>query len=264
MSPPKLARATYFEVQMKITYLKSVSPITESTKVSASTKEFVEKQLQDPKYRNLKKQLLPHFPELVDFSIEEHIGKNLSDIPLFQSDQMKSLFNFLPDCNLANGSISTVQDNAYALLLFNFVVDVGSLEPLDTKLFAFRHGKDQILNTVTSYPNQKLSAILMPLSTSKAEFLNWVDENWHKIEEANNNLPKFNATYLPKNLEVGEEIANMIGEGKSFSKISLLLSDKYPNDDRFKSEDTLKKIYKRYSKHLIEAITVSVAIKSLE
>lgn len=264
MSPPKLAWATCSEVCMKTIYLKLVSPITESIKVSASTKEFVEKQLQDQKYRNLKKQLLPHFPELIDFSIQDHIGKNISDIPLFQSDRMKSLFSTLPACNLANGKVATVQDNAYTLLFFNFVVDLGSLEPLDTKLFAFRHGKDQILNTVSNYPNQKLSVILMPLSTSKAEFQKWVDENWYKIEEANRKLPKFTVTRLPKNLAIGEEIANMIGEEKSFSEISSLLSDKYPNDDRFKSEDTLKKIYKRYSKHLIEANKVSVAIKSLE
>lgn len=218
----------------------------------------------DPEILSVKETLFKLFPELKSFDITKYIGTNFLDLPLLKNTQILATFQNTPGCNLHLGQANTLVDNNLLILYFNCCVNqrISSVE--DPSIFAFFSGKQTIISRLGNYPSDHISAILIPLQTSKKQLIQWINDNWQSIKTGNDRLPKFALDQLPKNLLLGKEIAEMKTPSVTFSEISNILSEKYPKDIRLFDEAHVKTMYNRYMKYLANNLKSLISINSLK
>lgn len=77
-------------------------------------------------------------------------------------------------------------------------------------------------------------------------------------------LPKFTLDYLPKNILIGKEIADLRDTGATFAEITNKLSEKYPDDEQLKEEARVKVVYNRYKRYLINGTLSLFSLNSLK
>lgn len=235
-----------------ITVLKSINPITVLNHPSKKTIEYLAKLLQEPEYNNFLKIIHLHgnIPE-EGFDIKKYIGKNFFKIPAFNNKLiLYSLQNTAHDLSKNVGLSDDFNTQILLLLFFNAFIDVEFFDGYITTPVQFILGKKNITSQLFDYP-QDVGAIIIPFSMSKTSLIKWIrdDRNWKNIQDQIDNNLTTNPYLLRlhKNTELALEIVDLKDNKKlTFSKISNLLSDKYPDDDRLKSENGIKKIYYDY------------------
>lgn len=234
---------------MKITYLKSLSPIEVFEKTPKKIQEELLSLFTNEQFKSGQKYLIEKFPQLNSFSIHDHIGENFFDLPICKDSGLIESWRNIPDCNLHLGKVETEQDNSLLLYFFNFMVEVKSVEQNGLPLFTLIHGKQNIVSTLSNFESEEISSILIPFQTSKEELHQWVDDNWHNIQKNGEKLPEFTPSYIPINLSIGQEIFQLRNKKKTFEEISIELSEKYPEDERLADYNQVKIIFHRFKEY---------------
>lgn len=234
---------------LKITYLKSLSPIEVFEKTPKKIQEILDSFSKNEKFQLGRKAFIQQFPQLDSFSISDHIGENFFDLPIFKHLSMVASWKDIPDCNLHLREVKTEQDNTLLLFYFNFMVDVKNMEQKGLPLFTLLHGKQNIISTLSNFDGEEISSILIPFQTSKEELHQWVDDNWHNIQKNGEKLPEFTPSYIPINLSIGQEILQLRNKKKTFEEISIELSEKYPEDERLADYNQVKIIFHRFKEY---------------
>jgi len=218
----------------------------------------------NPAFLKLKEDLFKSIPELKSFSITDHIGVDFLDLPIFKVTQILLIFQNTPECNLHRGKVETSTDMMLLFQYFNCCLNQKITDVEDPSIFAFLSGKQTIISRLSNYPSDHISAILIPLQTSKTQLITWIGSNWPTIAKSNKQLPKFGLDQLPKNLLIGKEIADLKDTGITFFEITNILFEKYPNDKRLFDEAHVKTMYNRYMKYLANGIKSVYALNSLK
>lgn len=247
-----------------ITYLQSINPITKAKKVPRKTRVVFNSLVNDPEILSVKETLFKLFPELKSFDITKYIGTNFLDLPLLKNTQILATLQNTPECTLHLGKVENLVNNILLFQYFNCCLNQKITDVEDPSIFAFLSGKQTILSRLNSFPNDQISAILIPLQTSKTQLITWINSNWSTIAKSNKILPKFALNQLPKNLLLGKEIADLRDHRVAFSKIAIRLSDKYPDDSRLNDEAHIKSIHKRYKAYLDNGKNSLISINSLK
>jgi hypothetical protein len=232
------------------TVLKSVSPITIEEHPSKKTIEALGKIIADPQFhqfRELARKGNAQPPE--GFSIKLFVGQNLADLPIMKIEGLNFAMQLI--ANTLRGKLGLGEDfqsQAYLLMFFDTIIDLEHYSPFISESIKFILGKKHIASTMYDYPAE-IGAILVPYSISKRQLVAWIDSQWDSIQqEMNNNLPGDPyALKIHKNIQEALEIMDLHDNKKlSFIKIATQLSEKYPNDDRFKDDSWVKQTYYDY------------------
>lgn len=247
-----------------ITYLQSINPITEAKKVSKNTRRVFDTLISKPEFISQKIAIQSSFPELASFSAINHFGVNFLDLPILKNRQILTVFEHTQGCHLHMGEATSQIDQVLLFLFFNCCLNTKITKVEDIALFTFASGKQEIISTLNSFPSEHISAILIPLQTSRKKLITWILNNWPSIKEGNDSLPKFSLDYLPKNILIGKEIADLKDAGHTFAEITDMLSDKYPDDDQLKEEARINVIYNRYKRYLINGTLSLFSLSSLK
>lgn len=191
-----------------------------------------------------------------------NIGKSFADLPIPQ--KTRDYLDLLPGCALGKDNKPLVAFDAIILMLCaNVMIDLRAIKSLSTPLFRHVVGKTKIMEVVGKYPSEQLSSILIPYSTSKSELIQWIEDSWDQIKKSQAKLPKFRTNYLPKELEVHEQIYAWRNEGLSFKDIVAELLKQYPDDKRFMSESDIRKMYQRHVKYVSDGCTSALRMNAL-
>lgn len=251
------------QVMSGIMYLKSLDPITIEPSPSEFTISFAKGLSESLDFRRGQKVLAKEKYGLGQKLLYANMGKSFYDLPL--SDKARQYFHTLPGCNLLDKTKPLSLIDSLALLLScNAFVDTRYLKNMSIPLFTYASGKEEIARLVKQYPTPHLSAILIPHNTSQTEFITWVKENWIEIEVGNKQLGKFVTRHLPKNLEIGVEIGKWLDQGKTYKEIAVILSDKYPNDERMTDFNQLKTIHGRYKDFMVQSMLSVIKLGFLQ
>lgn len=238
---------------LTITYLKSLAPIEVFDPIPEKIQEILNSFATNEQFQLGRKAFIQQFPQLGSFSINDYIGDNFFDLPIFKHLSMVTSWKDIPDCNLHLREVKTEQDNTLLLFYFNFMVDMKSIEQKGLPLFTLLHGKQNIVSTLSNFESEEISSILIPFQTSKEELHQWVDDNWHNIQKNGEKLPEFTPSYIPINLSIGQEIAELRSKKLTFAEISNKLSEKYPDDERLMDENQVKLIFHRFKEYFEES-----------
>lgn len=242
---------------LKTTYLGSLSRIEIIDEVSEETKIFFDNYSKTKTYSDSRGILLQYFPELKNFSIDNHIGQDLFSLPIFNDERIKLSWQSIPDCNLHLKQVKSFTDGITLFNYFNICVDLTKLSIPPLPIFAFAYRKDRIADFLNEYPTKKLVAIFMPFKTNKKQLHQWIDDNWLKIKQKQNYLLDSPDRKIPKNIQISEEIKQLRATGLTFKEIAEQFLEKYPQDDRLKDESAIRGIYTRYKKYLVSGIIAS-------
>lgn len=234
---------------LKITYLKSLTPIEVFGSTPKKIQEILNSFATNEQFQLRRKEFIRQLPRLDSFSISDYVGENFFDLPIFKHLSMVVSWKDIPDCNLHLREVKTEQDNTLLLFYFNFMVDVKSVERKGLPLFTLLHGKQNIISTLSNFEGEEITSILIPFQTSKEELHQWVDDNWQNIQKNGENLPEFTPNYIPINLSIGQEIFQLRNKKKTFEEISIELSEKYPEDERLADYNQVKIIFHRFKEY---------------
>lgn len=234
----------------RITYLKSITPITVLDTPSKKTVEYMAKLLQDfekmGSLEEMRKKL--NIPEK-GIDIKLFIGKNFSDIPIINNELVLSAFqNHVNTLSQPLGLSDNFLEQILLLFLFDAFIDVEYFDAFITQPIKFVVGKRNISDAMYDYSHE-VSAIIVPFNVSQNKLNEWLRENGKDIDkQMEDNLP--NDPYnlrLHDNTEIALEIVELKDKKKlSFIEITDLLSMKYPNDKRITGEEWIKKNYYQY------------------
>lgn len=238
---------------LTITYLKSLSPIEVFDPIPEKVQEIFNLFLADKQFQLRKNFFIQKFPQINSFSIKNHIGENFFDLPVSKDLSLMEYWRKIPNCNLHLGKVETEQDNSILLDLFNLIIEVKKVEQNGLPLFTLLHGKQNIVSTLSNFESEEISSILIPFQTSKEELHQWVDDNWDNIQKNGEKLPEFTPSYIPINLSIGQEIAELRAKKLTFAEISNQLSEKYPDDERLMDENQVKLIFHRFKEYFEES-----------
>lgn len=247
---------------MPTTYLQSTTPITLATDVFPNTKNKFDIYSKSPEYLQTKEILGKFFPEIKSFSISDHIGENLFELEIFKNQKLLNTWSQITDCNLHLGMVLNDTDNIHLFNFLGFCINM-EMDDLSFPMFKFVQGREKLLNITNNFLNDDLSAIFIPLQTSKKELLTWINENWSQIKIENQKLPKFTPNHIPKNLLLGEEISDLKTKELTFAKISDILMEKYPDDKKLVDPNHIKTIHKRFIEYKENGITSAIVLNSL-
>lgn len=79
----------------------------------------------------------------------------------------------------------------------------------------------------------RTSAVMIGAQCTKEDFVNWLDKNWSEIErQMKTSLPespRIGNSY--QNIQIAQQILELRSEGKTFERISDILSKLYPEND---------------------------------
>lgn len=247
-----------------ITYLQSINPIAKATRVPKSTRKAFDTLEHNPEVLKRKEAIHLYFPELTAFSVKNHFGVNFLDLPILKNTKILTVFEHTPDCHLYMGKATSETDRVLLFLYFNCCLNKKISKTKEPSLFVFSSGRHAIISTLNNFPSEHISAILIPLQTSKKKLITWINNNWSSIKESNKHLPKFTLDYLPKNILIGKEIADLRDTGATFAEITNKLSEKYPDDEQLKEEARVKVVYNRYKRYLINGTLSLFSLNSLK
>jgi hypothetical protein len=69
---------------------------------------------------------------------------------------------------------------------------------------------------------------------------------------------------VPKNLELGMEIGKLRDEGHTLEKISDILHDKYPDDERLVDSGHVNVIYHKYKQYVVDGFMSIIKLYLIE
>jgi hypothetical protein len=246
-----------------VLYLSSLGPITIEPIPSELTTSFAKGLSESVDFRRGQKALAKAKFGLGQELLYSNLGKPFYDLPL--SDKARQYYSALPGCNLLDKTKPLSLIDSLALLLScNAFVDTRYLKNMSFPLFTHTSGREEIIRLVKQYPVPQLSAILIPHNTSQTELIEWIQDNWNEIEVGNKQLGKFVTRKLPKNLEIGVEIGEWLDQKKTYKEIAVILSDKYPNDERMTDFNQLKTIYSRYKDFMMQSLLSVIKLGFLQ
>lgn len=247
---------------IKILYLSCLSPITVQNDPTQETKKIAEKLAKNADFRRAQKRVVKDGYGINQSLFYHNIGKSFADLPIPR--KTRDYLNFLPGCALGKESIPLTAFDAIILMLCsNTMIDLRAIKSLSTPLFRHVVGKTKIMEVVDKFPSEQLASILIPYSTSKSELIAWVEDSWGQIKESQTKLLKFHTNYLPKELEVHEQIYTWRNEGLSFKDIVAELLKQYPDDKRFMSESDIRKMYQRHVKYVSDGCSSALRMNAL-
>lgn len=230
-----------------IIYLKSANPITILDKPSSETKEFVAKIITSPQFSEFTKTIrkLYGFPEN-GLDIKKYVGKKLGqDTDILTDTTVWSIYLVVNEMKRSIDPEDGPIDQMMLLIIFNACIDLDYFTGSLTRSIDFIVGKKNIATAMFDYPYE-IGAILLPYISSKRQLFAWIDKNWNDIESKMDSklLKNPYLIRIHKNTELAVEIVDLKdNQHKSFSKISTILTDKYPEDKRLTDEVWIKDTY---------------------
>lgn len=246
----------------KILYLFSLNPITVQNDPTQETQKIADKLANNADFRRAQKRLIKDGYGIDQSLFYQSIGKSFDDLPIPQ--KIRDYLNSLPGCALGKENMPLTAFDAIILMLCaNVMIDLRAITSLSVPLFRHIVGKTKIMEVVGKYPSEQIASILIPYSTSKNELIQWVEDSWDQIKESQAKLPKFRTNYLPKELEVHEQIYSWRNQGLSFKDIVAELLKQYPDDKRFMSESDIRKMYQRHVKYVSDGFSSALRMNAL-
>lgn len=235
-----------------ISILKSLDPITVLDDPNPKTIEYLAKLLQEPKFNEFLDVL--HAQGNVPpggISINAFLGQNFSDLPPIRNELIRSTLE--STSHQLCQSIGLSDDFIIPLLLlifFNAFIDVDYFEGFITAPIQFILGRKQIASSMFDYPHE-VGAIVIPFNMSQRTLVKWIEskENWESIQKQmdENLTPDPYLLRLHINTEIAVEIVELKDrQGKSYKEVADYLSEKYPDNNRVKDSEWVKKIYRDY------------------
>ncbi len=245
-----------------ILYLSNLNPIKIESDPSDETKKLAKKFVKNPDFRKAQKRVKQQGYAFEQSLFYEYAGKSFFDLPI--SQKVRDYLSLIPGITLNKpGQQPTAFDSVILMLCSNTMIDVRSIKSLATPLFRHVVGKTKIAEVVKQYSSGELASILTPYSTSKSELIQWVDDSWDEIKSSQKILPKFHTNYLPQDLEIHETIYGWRNQGWSFKQIVEELLKKYPNDKRFMDESSIRKMYERHVKYVMDGWVSALRMSAL-
>lgn len=231
--------------------LKSINPIEISDNPSPEVVQFAEKWITSPPVLALKAYLSPLLkipPE--GFDITSCLGKNYDDLQVFNNPLVSMLTVSLPQSLLAKYNLTGVWIKFFLLsAYFNVVVDVVTNPGfLDGFPITFAVGKKAISSKLFDLGEDEAIGLLLPFHSSKSRVHKWIDDHWTEIETAmdHNFVKDVPLLSVMKNWSLGKEIEELKQAKNTYKQIAVIMTDKYPDDERLCDLDQIKKIHKRY------------------
>lgn len=232
-----------------IKILKSLSPITVLKKPNPKTKEYLAKLLQEKPFIEFLTIMRNQngFPT-EGLSIEPFIGKNFSDIPIFNNELIRmalenEMHNICKSIGLSDDFIQPM----VLLIFFNAFIDVDYVEGFITEPIKFILGRKNIGSSMYDYPHE-VGAIIIPYNISQNTLVKWIQnkKNWAEIQKQMDETLTSDpyALRIHKNTDIAFEIFDLKhNKHLSFPKITDELSKKYPDHKYINSEEWIKKNY---------------------
>lgn len=233
-----------------IIYLQSTDPITLLDKPSPESIEIVANFINNPVFNTFITNMRLNFrmPEN-GLDIKKQVGKPLTKSPQAGVDFIVwSIYLVVDNMRASLGLHESMVDQFVLLICFNAWIDFKYFKGFISYPIQFVLKKREIASKMFDYPNE-IGAILIPYATTKHQFIKWIEENWKneiesKLENTDNLTSNPFLIRLHRSIEISTEIIQLRDrENKSFSEISSILTDKYPNDDRVQSEEWVKETY---------------------
>lgn len=226
--------------------INSINPIRSEINPSPKTSEFYQQFYENTKAQE-NQRISRHNSKTEDIKFSDYIGKNFSEVPLTPEAKVHILMT--AGTTLLTGGDLTVSDAIVLFNLFNVWVSFEVLHEPDIQQFPLATNSNQRLQAYLLAEQQNLPLMVFPYKTSKSQLANWNKEN-SKIEEATKDLPEFGKEYMPDNVELMQDILQMRENKVTFTKMSDVLMEKYPDDLRLTDPAQISKMHARYSKIL--------------
>lgn len=233
-----------------ITVLKSISPITLLDIPNKQTVEVLAKITQDQQFQQFVVTMRKTYNQPPEgLNIKLFVGQDFKKLPYLNNEFVQASFQIIAN-NLKEkiGFDDSFIDQLILLIFFNACIDVEYFEGFISHPITFILGKKSIASTMFEYPHE-VGAILIPFNISQNKLVSWIEKNWSTIQKQMDDTLTANPYILRmhKNTEIALEVIELRDQQKKkFSEITLILTEKYPEDERVCSEDWVKKIYHDY------------------
>lgn len=232
------------------TYLSSISPVKIKEKPSDKSVQVVSALYSDP----VTSQLISEFRTVYKKEIESldiKVGEDLKTNEEFNLLLKKLIIPLGQNTVEQLGFHPDLIENIALLTVFNAFID---LEDINIKLdydIEFLANKDEIASKFWKYPYE-IAAIIIPYNATRRQVKQFIDKNGKEMDEKiNYNLSnRLRFSHIYKNSLIASEIIHLKDyENKSFSEISTILTDKYPDNEGISDESVIRVIYDRFKKN---------------
>jgi hypothetical protein len=248
-------RQTYKYMKIHgFTILKSVSPVEILDHPSPKTIEAIGKLINNPQYSQFRENVrkVNNVPEN-GFDINMLIGQNLYEHPIMKNEQINYAMDLLISMLKKQMDLSKeFAPQLYLLFFFNAFIDIEYFHGFISKPIQFILTKKKIAPALFDIDHE-IGAILIPFSITRRQFDKWLDEHWDDMtDQKSKNIPVDPyVVKIHKNTVLGWEIIELKDKQEfSYSKISSILTDKYPDDDRVSDVAWVIKTYRDYKRIL--------------
>jgi hypothetical protein len=240
-----------------ITFLKSASPVVLlDKKPSPETVELVSKIISRPDFNQFTAVIrqMYKFPE-AGLDIKKYIGRKIGQTADIITDT--TVWTIYMTVNEVKRTLDPDDgpiDQLLLIVIFNAFIDLDYFTGSISRSIEFIVGKKEIASAMYDFPHEA-GAIMLSYSTSKRQLHKWIDNNWESMEKKMDSKLLKNPWLIRvhRNTEIGIEIIDLKdNKHKSFSEISTILTDKYPEDLRVTDEVWIKDNYyiaKEHSLH---------------
>jgi len=232
-------------------FLKSLNPIEFLEKPSKESVDFVQKILNTPDFIDFLTNIRAkyNFPD-EGMDLTQFTGKNFDEIPLENTEILKTTLYFLADTLRKRLNLATdFTQQIFLLLFFNSIIDVKYYEGFITDKIEFVVTKKQITSKLFDF-KYEVGAILVPFNMSFNMFIKQVKPLWKDMQDEMNKNLTVNPYEIKvrKNTELAVEIIRLKDkENMTFPEIAdKLYSASDGTNEKLGKEEYIKKLYYEY------------------